>query len=99
MSAARERITAARRAALLEACWNASAVHSATTVAMLLIYLTDHIRQRPDFDTLNLERVVDWLDGLRARQADRSVPVVGRAAVNGWIDKIITTFDAHEVHS
>jgi hypothetical protein len=79
--------SAARRDALLDAVWDASAVHTAATAMALIDYLIANIRQHPH-DALGLERDAHWLEGLRARQADATL-FVGRDAVNQIIDRIV----------
>jgi hypothetical protein len=82
-------LSAARHNALLDACWDASGLYSATTVAALVDYLVSHIRQHPRYDALDLARVVRCLEGLGARQGDDATLVVGRGAVNRLLDKIV----------
>jgi hypothetical protein len=90
---------AALRYALLDACWDASVLYRATTVAVFLTYILDHVRQRPDFDALGLGRLVDWLVGLRARQPDDATLFVGRGAVNRIIDAVVDAFDASDLEA
>jgi hypothetical protein len=82
-----------RRQVLLDAAWDASAVHSAVTPKALLAYLIDRVREHPDFDALRLEGLVRWLGALRDMQPDDAKLADGRAAVNGMIDKIVAAYD------
>jgi hypothetical protein len=92
-------LAAAHHDALLDACWAASGTHAATTVAALLTYIVDHVRQHPDFGALGLERLVDWLVGLRARQPDGATLFVGRGAVNRVIDAVVDAVDASDLEA
>jgi hypothetical protein len=86
-------LAAARHDALLDACWSASGIHAAATPAVLIDFLIRHVRERPDYDALRLERLELWLVALRARQADDGELLVGRAAINAMIDRVVDTFD------
>jgi hypothetical protein len=83
-----------RRQALIDAAWNASGRHTAATPKALVIYVIEHIREHPDFDTLRLESLVRWLGAIRDMQPDDAELAVGRTEVNRLIDKIVGAYDA-----
>ena len=52
------------RAARLDAFWDASAVHAAITLMVLIDFLIN-VRQRSDYDALRLERLESGLSASR----------------------------------
>jgi hypothetical protein len=82
-----------RRHALLDALWDASGRHAATTPKVLVIYIIHHVREHPGFDALRLDGLVRWLGALRDMQPDDAKLAVGRAEVNRLIDKIVAAYD------
>jgi hypothetical protein len=93
--ASTSRLKSARRDAFLDAVWDAGAAHAAVTPTALRTDIIDHVRKRPDYDALRLERLVHWLDGLRTRQADSANQIAtGFTEVNRLLSRIISAFDA-----
>jgi hypothetical protein len=84
-----------QRSALLDAAWEASGRHAATTPKALVIFILDHVRDNPDFTALRLQPLVYWLGVIGDMQPeDGGKLAVGRAEVNRLLDRLIAAFEA-----
>jgi hypothetical protein len=82
-----------RRDVLVEECREAAARHIAATPNVFLLHVADHLRRRPDHDTVGLGYVVRRLDDLRRGQPTDAPLIVGTAAISRLIDRIIAAFE------